>query len=403
MYKNLFQNKISELKENGNYREFTEVNRVSSKYPLAKGENGQEIVVFCSNDYLGMSQNESVITAMTNALNDFGAGAGGSRNIGGSHKYFKMIEEEICDWHNKESALIFPTGYSSNDAALQGLLRTIPEMVVFSDEKNHASIINALRSVKNEVRIFKHNDVIHLEELLSDYEISTPKLIVFESVYSMDGDVAPISKIVDLAQKYNSLTFLDEVHAIGMYGNEGRGYSDLFGVQDNIDIIQSTMAKGIGIIGGYIAGERWIVDVIRSYSSGFIFTTALPPAIVAGCLQSIKIVREKDELRDKLHIKTKMLREKLKANGIEVLQDSTTHILPVITGDANKCKDAAKMLFEVFSIYVQAINAPTVDRGTERFRINVTPNHTDEQIDLLVSSIVFVFDQLGIKRGDVLI
>ncbi|MDP4460720.1 5-aminolevulinate synthase [Staphylococcus hyicus] len=402
MYKNLFQNKISELKENGNYREFTEVNRVSSKYPLAKGENGQEIVVFCSNDYLGMSQNESVITAMTNALNDFGAGAGGSRNIGGSHKYFKMIEEEICDWHNKESALIFPTGYSSNDAALQGLLRTIPEMVVFSDEKNHASIINALRSVKNEVRIFKHNDVIHLEELLSDYEISTPKLIVFESVYSMDGDVAPISKIVDLAQKYNSLTFLDEVHAIGMYGNEGRGYSDLFGVQDNIDIIQSTMAKGIGIIGGYIAGERWIVDVIRSYSSGFIFTTALPPAIVAGCLQSIKIVREKDELRDKLHIKTKMLREKLKANGIEVLQDSTTHILPVIIGDANKCKDAAKMLFEVFSIYVQAINAPTVDRGTERFRINVTPNHTDEQIDLLVSSIVFVFDQLGIKRGDVL-
>ncbi|REI06196.1 5-aminolevulinate synthase [Staphylococcus felis] len=402
MYKNLFQTKISELKENGNYREFTEVNRVSSKYPLAKGENGQEIIVFCSNDYLGMSQNESVITAMTNALNDFGAGAGGSRNIGGSHKYFKMIEEEICDWHNKESALIFPTGYSSNDAALQGLLRTIPEMVVFSDEKNHASIINALRSVKNEVRIFKHNDVIHLEELLSDYEISTPKLIVFESVYSMDGDVAPISKIVGLAQKYNSLTFLDEVHAIGMYGNEGRGYSDLFGVQDDIDIIQSTMAKGIGIIGGYIAGERWIVDVIRSYSSGFIFTTALPPAIVAGCLQSIKIVREKDELRDKLHIKTKMLREKLKANGIEVLQDSTTHILPIIIGDANKCKDAAKMLFEVFSIYVQAINAPTVDRGTERFRINVTPNHTDEQIDLLVSSIVFVFDQLGIKRGDIL-
>ncbi len=402
MYKNLFQTKISELKENGNYREFTEVNRVSSKYPLAKGENGQEIIVFCSNDYLGMSQNESVITAMTNALNDLGAGAGGSRNIGGSHKYFKMIEEEICDWHNKESALIFPTGYSSNDAALQGLLRTIPEMVVFSDEKNHASIINALRSVKNEVRIFKHNDVIHLEELLSDYEISTPKLIVFESVYSMDGDVAPISKIVDLAQKYNSLTFLDEVHAIGMYGNEGKGYSDLFGVQDDIDIIQSTMAKGIGIIGGYIAGERWIVDVIRSYSSGFIFTTALPPAIVAGCLQSIKIVREKDELRDKLHIKTKMLREKLKANGIEVLQDSTTHILPIIIGDASKCTDAAKMLFEVFSIYVQAINAPTVDRGTERFRINVTPNHTDEQIDLLVSSIVFVFDQLGIKRGDIL-
>ncbi|MCE5592025.1 5-aminolevulinate synthase [Staphylococcus pseudintermedius] len=399
MYKELFYSKISELKKNGNYREFTEVNRVSSKYPLAKGEYGQEIIVFCSNDYLGMSQDKSVIESMTKALNELGAGAGGSRNIGGTHKYFKSIEEEICDWHDKESALIFPTGYSSNDAALQGLLRTFPNMVVFSDEKNHASIINALRSVKNEVRIFKHNNTQHLEELLSEYEKNTPKLIVFESVYSMDGDVAPITEVVDLAKKYNSLTFLDEVHAIGLYGREGKGYSDLLGVQGDIDIVQSTMAKGIGIIGGYIAGERWMIDVIRSYSSGFIFTTALPPAIVAGCLQSIKVVRKRDDLRSALHTNTKRLREKLKANGIEVLKDSTTHILPIIIGDSQKCKEAAKMLFETFNIYVQAINAPTVKKGTERFRINVTPNHTAEQIDLLVSSIVFVFDQLNIKRS----
>lgn len=399
MYKELFYNKISELKDSGNYREFIEINRVSSKYPLAKNENGNEVIVFCSNDYLGMSQNSEVITAMKVALDSFGAGAGGSRNIGGSHKYFKLIEEELCDWHQKESSLIFPTGYSSNDAALQGLLRTFPEMIVFSDAKNHASIINALRSVKNEVKIFNHNDINHLGELLSEYDINIPKLIVFESVYSMDGDVAPIREIVKLAKEYNSLTFLDEVHAIGMYGSEGKGYSDLLGVQADIDVIQSTMAKGIGIIGGYIAGEKWLIDVIRSYSSGFIFTTALPPAIVAGCLKSIKIVRKNDGERNKLHSKTRKLREKLKLNGIEVLEESSTHILPVIIGDSQKCKDAAKMLLEDFGIYVQAINAPTVEKGTERFRINVTPNHTDEQIDLLVESLVYVFDKLDIKRG----
>lgn len=399
MYKTLFFDKISELKEKGSYREFTEINRLSSKYPLAKGENGQELIVFCSNDYLGMSQNQKVINDMSDALNEFGAGSGGSRNIGGSHRYFKLLENEISDWHKKESALIFPTGYSSNDASLQGLLRTFPDMVVFSDQKNHASIINALRSVKNTIEIFEHNNIMHLKDLLSKYENNTPKLIVFESVYSMDGDVAPINEIVNLAKEHNSLTFLDEVHAIGMYGEEGRGYSDVLGVQDDIDIIQSTMAKGIGIIGGYIAGEKWLIDVIRSYSSGFIFTTALPPVIVAGCLRSIKIVRSNDALRESLQSKTRYLRRKLKDNGIEVLDQSSTHILPVIIGDSKQCTKAAKMLFENFSIYVQAINSPTVESGTERFRINVTPNHSEEQMDLLVSAIVFVFDQLNIKRS----
>lgn len=238
--------------------------------------------MFCSNDYLGMSQNQEVINVMGDALKEYGAGAGGSRNIGGSHKYFKLLENEIAKWHKKDSALVFPTGYSSNDASLQGLLRIFPEMIVFSDSKNHASIINALRSVKNKIEIFEHNNVKHLNELLNQYDINTPKLIVFESVYSMDGDIAPIVEIVELAKEYNSLTFLDEVHAIGMYGEEGRGYSDVVGVQEDIDIIQSTMAKGIGIIGGYITGDQLLIDVIRSYSSGFIFTTALPPVILCG-------------------------------------------------------------------------------------------------------------------------
>ena len=356
MYKTLFFNKISELKENGSYREFTEVNRLSTKYPLAKGESGQELIVFCSNDYLGMSQNETVINSMEEALEEFGAGSGGSRNIGGSHRYFKLLEKEISNWHQKEEALIFPTGYSSNDASLQGLLRTFPNMIVFSDQKNHASIINALRSVKNKIEIFEHNNVMHLKNLLSRYGHEIPKIIVFESIYSMDGDVAPINEIVNLAKEHNSLTFLDEVHAI-------------------------------------------VIDVIRSYSPGFIFTTALPPVIVAGCLESIKIVRKNDELRENLQSKTRYLRNKLKENGIEVLEQSTTHILPVIIGDSKQCTQAAKLLFDNFNIYVQAINSPTVESGTERFRINVTPNHTEEQMELLVSSIVFVFDKLNIKRS----
>ncbi|WP_248492239.1 5-aminolevulinate synthase [Staphylococcus aureus] len=399
MYKTLFFDKIAELKEKGSYRIFTEINRIANKYPLAKGEDGKEVVVFCSNDYLGMSQNQEVINVMSDALKEYGAGAGGSRNIGGSHKYFKLLENEIAKWHKKDSALVFPTGYSSNDASLQGLLRIFPEMIVFSDSKNHASIINALRSVKNKIEIFEHNNVKHLNELLNQYDINIPKLIVFESVYSMDGDIAPIVEIVELAKEYNSLTFLDEVHAIGMYGEEGRGYSDVVGVQEDIDIIQSTMAKGIGIIGGYITGDQLLIDVIRSYSSGFIFTTALSPVIAAGCLTSIKIVRSNDKLREELQDKTKYLKEKFKENGIEVLKQSKTHILPVIIGDSKKCEEAAKLLLDKFNIYVQAINSPTVEIGTERFRINVTPNHTKEQMDLLVSSIVYVFDFLNIRRS----
>lgn len=399
MYKKRCNDLVNELKITNQYREFKEINRVGGNYPLAKN-NSSEINVFCSNDYLGMSQNKEVMLSMVDAIIKYGAGAGGSRNIGGTHKYFSLLEKSLSDWHKKESALIYPTGYSSNDATIQCLLRKFPDMVVFSDAKNHASIINGIRSVKNTKEVFKHNDVFDLEEKLKQYPLNTPKIIIFESVYSMDGDVAPIKEIADLAKVYNALTYLDEVHAVGMYGETGAGYSELLGVEKEIDIIQSTMAKGIGIIGGYIVSTEEIVDLVRSYASGFIFTTALPPSIVAGCLTSVNHIRRSSEERDLLHKRTKYLREKLEEYSIPVLPVSTTHIIPVIIGDSQKCKEASEELLKTFNIYVQPINSPTVEKGTERFRINVTPNHTEEHIDHLCLAINNVFNKLNINKNE---
>lgn len=397
MYKKRCNDLVDELKITNQYREFKEINRVGGNYPLAKNNNS-EINVFCSNDYLGMSQNKEVMLAMVDAIIKYGAGAGGSRNIGGTHKYFSLLEKSLSDWHKKESALIYPTGYSSNDATIQCLLRKFPDMVVFSDSKNHASIINGIRSVKNTKEVFEHNDVLDLEEKLKQYPINTPKIIIFESVYSMDGDVAPIKEIAGLAKTYNALTYLDEVHAVGMYGETGAGYSELLDVENEIDIIQSTMAKGIGIIGGYIVSTEEIVDLVRSYASGFIFTTALPPSIVAGCLASVNHIRKSSEERDLLHKRTEYLREKLEEYSIPVLPVSSTHIIPVIIGDSQKCKEASEELLKTFNIYVQPINSPTVEKGTERFRINVTPNHTEEHIDHLCLAINTVFDKLDINK-----
>ncbi|MEB7040066.1 5-aminolevulinate synthase [Staphylococcus gallinarum] len=399
MYKKRCNNLIDELKITNQYREFKEINRIGGNYPLAKN-NSSEINVFCSNDYLGMSQNKEVMLSMIDAIIKYGAGAGGSRNIGGTHKYFSLLEKSLSEWHKKESALIYPTGYSSNDATIQCLLRKFPDMVVFSDAKNHASIINGIRSVKNTKEVFKHNDVFDLEEKLKQYPLNTPKIIIFESVYSMDGDVAPIKEIADLAKVYNALTYLDEVHAVGMYGETGAGYSELLGVEKEIDIIQSTMAKGIGIIGGYIVSTEEIVDLVRSYASGFIFTTALPPSIVAGCLASVNHIRKSSKERDLLHKRTEYLREKLEEYSIPVLPVSSTHIIPVIIGDSQKCKQASEELLNTFNIYVQPINSPTVEKGTERFRINVTPNHTEEHIDHLCLAINTVFTKLGINKDE---
>jgi 5-aminolevulinate synthase len=403
MYAKMVNNKIQSLKESGQYREFVTINRICGKYPLAM-LNGKEeeksVVVWCSNDYLGMSQHPIVTEAAHEAIQLYGVGSGGSRNIGGTHCHYNMLESSLAEWHNKEAALVFPTGYGSNDATLQCLLRIFPECIIFSDQLNHASIINGIRSTKADRAIFRHNDVKHLEELLATQPINRPKIIVFESVYSMDGDISPIKEICDLAEQYNALTFIDEVHAIGMYGPRGAGKAAELGLEHRLDIIQGTMAKGIGVIGGYITASDEMIDAIRSFASGFIFTTSLPPAIVAACHASVEHLKSSDEERDTLHEKTKMLREALFRADIPVMKSSETHILPVLVGEAKKCKNAANRLLEKHQVYLQPINSPTVPVGTERFRVNVTPNHTEEQILQLTDALIEVFHHFDITFAE---
>lgn len=405
MYSEIIRNKLKSLKENGQYREFITINRIRGQYPLAllNGEKeSKPVVVWCSNDYLGMSQHTAVTDAMHDAIRSFGAGSGGSRNIGGTHHHYAALESSLADWHNKEAALVFPTGYGSNDATLQCLLRLFPNCIVFSDERNHASIINGIRSTQVKCEIFKHNDVNHLEILLSNYPIEQAKIIVFESVYSMDGDISPIENITNIAKKYNALTFLDEVHAIGMYGPRGAGIAAELGIEHRLDIIQGTMAKAVGVIGGYITASALLIDAIRSFASGFIFTTSLPPAIVAACHASIEHLKFSDKERISLHRKTNVLRSALAQAHIPVMQSSETHILPVLVGEAKKCKAAAQRLLEQHHIYLQPINSPTVAIGTERFRINITPNHTDEQIFFLTQAMTEVFQHFDIPFAQVL-
>ncbi|MFI8710155.1 5-aminolevulinate synthase [Bacillus sp. NPDC077411] len=399
MYAKIIENKLESLKESGQYREFVTINRMRGQYPLAQlngQKDGQPVVVWCSNDYLGMSQHPVVTEAMHDAIRAFGAGSGGSRNIGGTHYHYAALESSLAEWHGKEAALVFPTGYGSNDATLQCLLRLFPNCIVFSDERNHASIINGIRSTQVERAIFRHNDVNHLEELLAAQPHDRAKIIVFESVYSMDGDISPIQKIADLADKYNALTFLDEVHAIGMYGPRGAGIAAELGLVDRLDFIQGTMAKGIGVIGGYIAASSLLIDAVRSFASGFIFTTSLPPAVVAACYASVEHLKSSDNERNVLHQKTSMLREALAQANIPIMDSSETHILPVLIGDAKKCKAAAQRLLEQHHVYLQPINSPTVPVGTERFRVNVTPNHTEEQIAQLAVSLTEVFNYFDI-------
>ncbi len=388
------------MKESGQYREFVTINRIRGQYPLAQSvtqKSTEQVVVWCSNDYLGMSQHHIVTEAMHDAIRSLGAGSGGSRNIGGTHSYYTALESALAEWHGKEAALVFPTGYGANDATLQCLLRLLSDCIVFSDERNHASIINGIRSTQAERMVFRHNDVEHLEALLVAQPFDRPKIIVFESVYSMDGDIAPIQKIVALAKKYNALTFLDEVHAIGIYGPRGAGIAAELGIANKLDFIQGTMAKSIGVIGGYIAASSLLVDVIRSFAPGFIFTTSLPPAVVAACHASVEYLKSSDNERIVLHQKTNTLRDALIRAHIPIMASSRTHILPVLIGDAKKCKDAAKRLLEQHHIYLQPINSPTVPIGTERFRVNVTPNHTKEQIEKLAFALTEVFHYFGIS------
>ena len=332
MYNAIFEGKINEIKESGLYRNFVTLNRIRGRYPLAQLANDNcddPIVVWCSNDYLGMSQHEGSIAAACDAINKYGVGSGGSRNIGGTHHHYVELERSLADLHNKEAALVFPTGYGSNDATLQCLLRLVPDMLVFSDAMNHASIINGIRSTSVEREVFRHNDLAHLEALLQATPIDRPKLIVFESIYSMDGDMSPVREIIDLAKTYNAMTFLDEVHAVGMYGPRGSGYAAQLGIDDQVDIIQGTMAKALGVIGGYIAGNGSLIDSIRSYSSGFIFTTSLPPSTVSACLYNVEHLKSSEVERRALHEKTEILRKSFDKFGILVMKQSTSHILPV--------------------------------------------------------------------------
>lgn len=385
----ILDKKLNQIKNNGSYRIFTPINRVAKNFPKAiHCGSGKEITIWCSNDYLGMGQNKLAIDFMVDSVDKFGVGAGGSRNIGGTNEVHNMLEREMASLHNKDAALIFPTGYGSNDVTLACLSRLLPECVFISDEKNHASIINGLRQSSNTRKmIFKHNDLQNLEEVLQSINIDTPKIVIFESVYSMDGDVAPIKEIVALAKRYNAITYLDEVHAIGIYGEEGAGYANKLNISNEIDIIQGTFAKAYGVIGGYIAGNSILVDAVRSFGNGFIFTTSLPPAIVATILHNVQYLRNSNHERDLLLYKTITLRHLMEENNIPLMSSSTTHVLPILIGSTVAATEISKYLLEKHDIYIQAINSPTVAVGTERLRINASPNHTEEEITYLIKAL----------------
>ena len=399
-YEAYFAEKLADLHDEGRYRTFADLERHRGG-PLAlyrEGGQQNDVTVWCSNDYLGMGQNEDVLEAMRGASDSCGAGAGGTRNISGTNHYHVLLERELADLHGKESALIFTSGYVANDTTL-ATIGAMMQCIIYSDAWNHNSMIEGIRHANTEKRIFKHNDPADLERLLAADDPDRPKMIVFESVYSMDGDVAPIEEFVELAEKYNAMTFLDEVHAVGMYG-VGGGIADREGLMDRITIIQGTLAKGFGVVGGYIAASANLVDVVRSYGQGFIFTTAMPPAVAAGALTSIKLVRGElgDQLRARQQERAARLKRLLAEAGIPVMP-SETHIVPVPIGDPRLCKRASDTLMDRYGIYVQPINYPTVPRGTERLRFTPLPLHSDADMDHLVTALQEVWKTLELKRA----
>jgi 5-aminolevulinate synthase len=393
---------ISALHREGRYRVFADLKRKCGAYPHAQRFGGsdaapRDITVWCSNDYLGMSQHPKVLAAMHEAIDTVGAGSGGTRNISGTTHYHVELEDEIADLHGKESALLFTSAFVANDATLDTLQKLIPGLVVFSDEKNHASMIAGIRHGGGKKHIWRHNDVTDLERQLSRYPKDTPKMIVFESVYSMDGHISPISAICDLAEKYGALTYIDEVHAVGLYGPRGGGISERDGVAHRIDVINGTLAKGFGVMGGYIAASRAICDAIRSYASGFIFTTSLAPAIAAGALASMRHLKSSQLERARHQERAKTLKARLADANLPVL-DNPSHIVPVMVGDPVHCKAVTDALLEGFGIYVQPINYPTVPRGTERIRLTPSPVHTDEHMDHLVASLTSLWERCPVAK-----
>jgi 5-aminolevulinate synthase len=399
-YKSYFADRLRDLREEGRYRVFCDLERRTGKFPKAinhrDGET-HEVTIWRSNDYMGMGMHPEVVGAIADTVSQCGAGAGGTRNISGTTHHHVMLEQVLADWHQKESSLVFTSGYVANLTTLMTLGQQIPDLVIFSDALNHNSMIEGVRHSRAPKKIFRHNDPADLDRLLSEYPKATPKLVAFESVYSMDGDIAPIADICDVAEKHGALTFLDEVHAVGMYGERGSGVAERDGVADRIDIIQATMGKAIGCIGGYIAGDKDLVDFVRSFGAGFIFTTSLPPGIAAGACASIKHLSEHNELRIRHQERAATLKRRLREMNLPVM-DSVSHIVPVLVGDAGLCKQASDLLLTRHHIYVQPINYPTVPRGTERLRITPTPLHDDDLMDHLVAALLDVWSTLGINQ-----
>ena len=400
-YNEFFADKVAALKTEGRYRVFADLERDAGNFPAAKNhQNGKikNVTVWCSNDYLGMGQNPIVMDAMHQAINECGAGAGGTRNISGTNHYHVLLERELAELHKKEAGLIFTSGYVANLTTLSTIGQMLPDCVIISDALNHNSMIAGIRHSRSEKMIFRHNDIKDLEQKLKKIKLNRPKIIAFESVYSMDGDIAPIKEICALAKKYNALTFLDEVHAVGLYGDNGAGVAERDGLMEKIDIIQGTLAKGFGVVGGYISGSAALCDFIRSYGDGFIFSSSMPPAVAAGCLASVKYVKAHNELREKHQERAATLKQRLKDAGIPVMP-SETHIVPVMVNDPILCKQASDELMFNHGIYVQPINYPTVPRGTERLRFTPTPLHDDQLMDHLVKALKIVWGQLGLKQA----
>ena len=398
-----FEDALGAIHSEGRYRVFIDLHRHKGRFPkaTARFEAGErEVTIWCSNDYLGMGQDDDVINSMHEAIDSFGAGSGGTRNISGTTRFHVDLEQELADLHRKEAALLFTSGYVSNDATLSTLGKILPNLIIYSDQLNHASMIEGIRRSGAEYRVFRHNDVDHLRALIENDEADRPKLIAFESVYSMDGDFGRMQEICDLADEFNALTYLDEVHAVGLYGEQGAGVAEMLGLGDRIDIIEGTLAKGYGVMGGYIASHATVVDAIRSMASGFIFSTSTCPVMAAGALASIRKLRtdEGRRLRAVHQAKALELKQKFRDAGLPVME-SPSHIVPLLVGDPERCKALSDTLLFDFGIYVQPINYPTVPLGTERLRFTPSPVHDEVMMDELVAAILAVWKQLGLDKA----